>query len=284
MSRLKKRSLATLHQAVDVEPGVVPADGGLGVWTAAGFPAGRGARRRRQSAPDVLAERHAGDQRRGSESARCTLIPRVAGQPLVGPFAGQGDLVAACVDLARPAGAGGARRVDDRRLGGADQLGVGGRAPRAGRTRRRSGRAPTWRRHVRPPRVSSSAGVCDADGERRDRPRRGAWLAIATTRLESTPPRQVRDDRHVGPQAALDGGVAASLEIGRSTVAASASGLSVPAVGEVDLPVGRSSMAVARLAAVPSWMREIVARLQQCWTPSKHVTGPGHREERERRG
>ena len=53
------------------------------------------------------------------------FIPEIAGQPFVGPFAGEGDFVAVLMNGAGQHQEGRARGVDDRGLGGADELRVG---------------------------------------------------------------------------------------------------------------------------------------------------------------
>ncbi len=133
---------------------------------------------------------------------RLRLVPDVAGQRLVGPLAGQGDLVSLLVHRLGQPQQGGARGVEHRPLGGADQLGIGVGESRAIH-RHRGQRRAEHRRGLGGVRALVGTRPVEPDRERRDRL---APLPAATAqddrRIEAAA--DVAHDRHVAPQPALD--------------------------------------------------------------------------------
>ena len=119
----EKAQLGRAEQPIDVEPRVGAADGLLDAACLMPSDLG-GAGQAKIGPPRELAQRQPRHRIERPQKA-LHLVPRIARQPLVRPFAGQRHLVAGGVHLARQEQQGGAGRVDHRTLGGAGQLGVG---------------------------------------------------------------------------------------------------------------------------------------------------------------
>ena len=142
---------------------------------------------------------------------RLRLVPDVAGQRLVGPFAGQGDLVSLLVHRLGQPQQGRARGVEHRPLGRPDQLGKRVGDPRPIH-RDRGQRRAQHRRGLGRVRALVGPGLVEADRERRDR-----LAALAAAKAEDDrrvePAADVADDRHVAAQPALDGLLEQRLEL-----------------------------------------------------------------------
>ena len=218
-----------------------------------------------------VARRDAGQPIEHAEQAM-DLEPRIAGEPFVGAFAGQGDLVAMLMHRASEPQQGRAGRVDHRRLGRA-------------RSAPDSFAEPPHRRPARRPASSRCAA-------RRRRPawsRRACgsmiWMvkvgigvprifaAIATTRLESMPPvryettgTSARSRRSTAPSKHAIEFIDQRLRIG---------GRNLPAPDRENRSASNTCVRRAAAALSPaSWMRRYWPGCNEV-TPAKQVAGPG---------
>ena len=189
------------HQTEDVEPAVVPADGLLGTDRIGPGGARRPGQLRIES-PCQLTQGQTGHKIEVAQRL-VNLVPRVAGQPFVGPFARERHLVTERVDLAcqeqqrgagsidhRPLGSPNERRIGVEHLGGAHTLHDQFRADVPGDEAGSIGLVQFW--------------IFNAYRERGD-----GLLANVTcqrdhhARIDAAA--QIRDDRHIGAQPAFHG-------------------------------------------------------------------------------
>ena len=185
------------------------------------------------------------------------LVPRVAGQPLIGALARERDLVAATVDLPSEQNVRGGRSVDDRSLGGADQLRIGGEHVRVadGHDDRRR---PDVARDDGGGHALVHPGRSDLHGERGNRLAPHS-RSHGGDEAGIDPSAQVRHDGHVRAQPPLDRGEHHALELVNDPLAAT---LFLPAVGEIHRPVHAPANG-GRLAATPEVDRQGVPRLEE---------------------
>ena len=198
------------------------------------------------------------------------LVPDVAGQGLVGPFARQGNLVPLLVHRLGQPQQGRARGIEHRALGGPDQLGERSGEPGSIHRRREEGRAQ-HRRGLGCLRALVGPGPVEADRERRNRL---AALAVAKPEHDRRikPAADVAHHRHVAAEPALDGLSQDRLELfdqrRRVVEPAFRAG-----VGEVEVPVAMlRDPAVTNLEKMPR---------RQRFDPLEEGPGRPRAEERE---
>ena len=111
------------HHAVNIEPGILAADGVLNSPRNRPGEA-RSSRQAQERAPGHLTERQSRDEIQEIQQA-FDLVPRVAGQPFVRAFSSDGDLVMLAMDFLGQQHEGRAGGINHRTFGGCHQTRIG---------------------------------------------------------------------------------------------------------------------------------------------------------------